>query len=53
MNLLVRDQRAARQNLSFGLKILHGAGCFAKGSGSYTCSAPCLAVFGETVIVTC
>lgn len=41
------------KSLSFRPKILYGAGSLAKVSGSYTCSAPHLTVFGETVIVTC
>lgn len=52
MNLYVEGQKKLG-NMYFGLKILRGAESFAKVSGSDACSAPCLAVFGETVIVTC
>lgn len=51
MDLYIEEQLG--KILSSGLSILCGTGSFAKVSGSYTCSAPCLAVFGGTVIVTC
>lgn len=52
MNLYVEGQKKLGSILYFGLKILRGADSFAKVSGSDACSATCLAVFGETVIVT-
>lgn len=54
MNLLVKGQKSSEAKAHpSDWRFLHGAGSFAKVLGSYTHSAPCFAVFGETVIVTC
>lgn len=54
ISLLVQGQKDSEVNsCPLNQRFLHGTGSFAKVSRSCICSAPCLVVFGEIVIILC